>query len=90
MISLQKFLGKYFFLQILFGRKFSSIFVWTGITLLRFSVRISVQRILGSDVSSKKIRYILSLQSFCLNNVFLPRFICERFFSENLSADLFW
>ena len=28
----------------------------------------------------KKIRYILSLQSFCLNDVFLPRFICERFF----------
>ena len=51
-ISLQKFLGKKLSLQILFGRNFSSIFVWTGITLLRFSVRISLQRILDSDFSS--------------------------------------
>ena len=35
-----------------FGRSFSSILVWTGITLLRFSVRISLQRIFGSDFSS--------------------------------------
>ena len=79
-ISLQKFLGKKLSLQIFVGRSFSSKFGWTGITVLRFSVRISLQRFSGNDFSSNIFRYILPLQSFCLNNVFLPSCICERFF----------
>ena len=51
-ISLQKFLGKKLSLQIFVGRSFSSKFGWTGITVLRFSVRISLQRFSGNDFSS--------------------------------------
>ena len=51
-ISLQKFLGKKLSLQIFVGRSFSSKFGWTGITVLRFSVRISLQRFSGNDFYS--------------------------------------
>ena len=51
-ISLQKFLGKKLSLQIFVGRSVSSKFGWTGITVLRFSVRISLQGFPGNDFSS--------------------------------------
>ena len=47
-----RLLGKHFLFRYFFEKKNSSKFVWTGITLLRFSVRISLKGIFGSDFSS--------------------------------------
>ena len=64
-----------------FGRSFSSILVWTGITLLRFSVRISLQRIFGSDFSSN------IFGTYFLFRVFVW---IKRFFQVLFVRDFFW
>ena len=64
-----------------FGRSFSSILVWTGITLPRFSVRISLQRIFGSDFSSN------IFGTYFLFRVFVW---IKRFFQVLFVRDFFW
>ena len=80
-ISLQKVLGKQFSLQLFVGRSFSSKFGWTGITLLRFSARISLQWIFGSDFSSN------IFGTYFLFRVFVW-IMC--FFQVLFERDFFW
>ena len=79
-----------------FGRSFSSILVWTGITLLRFSVRISLQRIFGSDFSSNIFGTYFLFRVFvwimCFFQVLFVRdffweFICRSFLVK-ISLDM--